>query len=67
MYGLYDTDGILRFLGGDREACLAYAELFDLQSIGCSLMPLPEKNSEGIIREKRMRHRHRRIRVTNNN
>ena len=27
MLGLYDSDGILRFTGLDREACLAYASL----------------------------------------
>ncbi len=42
LYGLYDTDGVLRFTDGDREACLAYAALFDLKSFECSLMSLPE-------------------------
>ncbi len=44
MYGLYDTDGILRFTGNDKESCLAYAELFDMHSMECSLMALPEVN-----------------------
>ena len=42
MFGLYDRDGILRFTGRDREACIAYAELFDLQSIECHLLDIPE-------------------------
>lgn len=41
MHGLYDHDGILRFIGLDREACVAYAELFDLSLASCSLMDLP--------------------------
>ena len=32
MYSLYDKDGILRFVNSDREACLNYAELFELKS-----------------------------------
>ena len=32
MYGLYDNDGILRFVNSDRDACLDYAELFALNS-----------------------------------
>ena len=32
MYSLYDSDGILRFVNSDREACLKYAELFELKS-----------------------------------
>ena len=46
MFGLYDTDGILRFTGRDREACIAYAELFGLNATGAggfSLIALPEK------------------------
>ena len=42
MFGLYDTDGILRFISGDREACMGYAELFELNLAGCSVMALPE-------------------------
>ena len=41
VHGLYDHDGILRFIGLDREACIAYAELFDLSLARCSLMDLP--------------------------
>ena len=40
MYGLYDRDGILRFANSDRDACLDYAELFELDSAHYSLMNL---------------------------
>ena len=40
MYGLYDRDGILRCVNSDREACLDYAELFELNSSDCCLMNL---------------------------
>ena len=46
MYGLYDTEGILRVTCTDKEACIAYAKLFDLSSIEFSLMPLIENNEE---------------------
>ena len=42
MYGLYDRDGILRFVNSDREACLDYAELFELNSTQFCLMNLIE-------------------------
>ena len=32
MYGLYDKEGILRFVDSDKDACIAYAELYDLGS-----------------------------------
>ena len=38
MYGLYDKEGILRFVDSDKEACIAYAELFDLGSTNYCLM-----------------------------
>ena len=38
MYGLYDRDGILRFVNSDKEACLDYAKLFELNSAHCCLM-----------------------------
>ena len=40
MYGLYDKEGILRFVDSDKDACLAYAELFDLGSANYCLMDL---------------------------
>ena len=42
MYGLYDRDGILRFVNSDRKACLDYAELFELNSENFCLMNLIE-------------------------
>ena len=42
MYGLYDKDGILRIVNSDREACLDYAELFELNSANLCLMNLIE-------------------------
>jgi len=42
LYGLYDTEGILRFTCSDKEACIAYAKLFELSSIEFSLMPLSD-------------------------
>ena len=43
MYGLYDTDGILRYVNADIGACLAYAELFELTSTNYSLLSLLEE------------------------
>ena len=40
MYSLYDKDGVLRFVNSDREACLDYAKLFELNSDHYSLMNL---------------------------
>ena len=40
MFGLYDRDGILRFVNSDKEACLDYAELFELKAANCSLLNL---------------------------
>ena len=38
MYGLYDKEGILRFVDSDKDACIAYAELFELGSTNYCLM-----------------------------
>ena len=38
MYGLYDKEGILRFVNSDKDACIAYAELFELSSTNYCLM-----------------------------
>ena len=48
MYGLYDKEGILRFVDSDKDACIAYAELFELGSTNYCLMDLAEytKNVE---------------------
>ncbi len=40
MYGLYDRDGVLRFVNSDKEACLDYAKLFELNSEHYCLMNL---------------------------
>ena len=40
MFGLYDKQGILRFVDSDKDACLAYAELFDLGSTNYCLTKL---------------------------
>ena len=40
MYGLYDKEGILRFVDSDKDVCIAYAELFDLGSTNYCLMDL---------------------------
>ena len=40
MYGLYDKEGILRFVDSDKAACIAYAELFELGSTNYCLMDL---------------------------
>ena len=40
MYGLYDKEGILRFVNSDKDACIAYAELFELNSTYYCLMDL---------------------------
>jgi len=38
MYGLYDKEGILRFVDSDKYVCIAYAELFELGSTNYCLM-----------------------------
>ena len=40
MYGLSDKEGILRFVDADKDACIAYAELFELGSTNYCLMDL---------------------------
>ena len=46
MYGLYDRQGILRFIDSDKEACIAYAELFELKSSNYCVMDLAENNNK---------------------
>ena len=46
MYGLYDRQGILRFIDSDKEACIAYAELFELESTNYCLINLNENNQK---------------------
>tara|TARA_B100000212_G_scaffold234146_1_gene178093 strand:- start:14 stop:247 length:234 start_codon:yes stop_codon:yes gene_type:complete len=40
MYGLYDREGILRYVNSDRAACLEYAALFELNDKSYSLLSL---------------------------
>ena len=40
MFGLYAKEGILRFINADKDACIAYAELFELGSTNYCLMDL---------------------------
>ena len=49
MYGLYDKEGILRFVDSDKDACIAYAELFELSSTNYCLMDLDTKKLKGAI------------------
>ncbi len=46
MFGLYDKEGILRYINSDKDACIAYAELFDLNSSSYSLMSLNETEND---------------------
>ena len=46
MYGLYDKEGILRFVDSDKDACIAYAELFELGSTNYCLMDLANDTSK---------------------
>ena len=38
MYGIYDKDGMLRFVNSNKEACLDYAELFEFSATNYCLM-----------------------------
>jgi len=40
MFGLYDKQGILRFVDSDKDVCIAYAELFELSSTNYCLIDL---------------------------
>ena len=46
MYGLYDKDGILRFVNSDKDACLDYAQLFELNSAHFCMMNLIENTDK---------------------
>ena len=43
MYGLYDREGILRYVNSDKDACLEYAALFELNDQSYSLLSLNNK------------------------
>ena len=49
MYGLYDKEGILRFVDSDKDACIAYAELFELGSTNYCLMDLANDTKKAKI------------------
>ena len=49
MYGLYDKEGILRFVDSDKDACIAYAVLFELGSTNYCLMNLA--NDKTIVKD----------------
>ena len=46
MYGLYDKEGILRFVDSDKDACIAYAELFELGVTNYCLMDLANETKK---------------------
>jgi hypothetical protein len=48
MYGLYDKEGILRFVDSDKDACIAYAELFEFSSTNYCLLDLASDTKQGI-------------------
>ena len=50
MYGLYDKEGVLRFVDSDKDACIAYAELFELSCTNYCLMDLAndQKKEKGF-------------------
>ena len=49
MYGLYDREGILRYVNSDRDACLEYAALFELNDKSYSLLFL--NNTEEDLKD----------------
>ena len=49
MVGLYDREGMLRFVGRRLEACVEYAALFKIQLSSSSLQELPEPAQPGMI------------------
>ena len=51
MYGLYDKEGILRFVDSDKDACIAYAELFELGSTNYCLMDLDLANDTKKVKD----------------
>ena len=46
MYGLYDKEGILRFVDSDKDACIAYADLFELGSTNYCLIDLESETNK---------------------
>ena len=50
MYGLYDKEGLLRFVDSDKDACIAYAELFELGSTNYCLIDLANANDSQKVK-----------------
>ena len=48
MYGLYDKEGILRYVNSDKDACIAYAELFDFNGQSYLLMSLNDNTIDDL-------------------
>ena len=46
MYGLYDREGILRYVNSDKDACLEYAALFELNDNSYSLLSLNDTRND---------------------
>jgi len=46
MYGLYDKEGILRFVDSDKDACIAYADLIELSSTNYCLIDLANNSTK---------------------
>ena len=46
MYGLYDKEGILRFVDSDKDACIAYADLFELGITNYCLIDLAKDTKQ---------------------
>ncbi len=51
MYGLYDKEGILRFVDSDKDACIAYAELFELGSTNYCPLSIAQFKSATLFLE----------------
>ena len=49
MYGLYDKEGVLRFVDSDKDACIAYAELFEVGPTNYCLMDLANDKQKSKI------------------
>ena len=49
MYGLYDKEGVLRFVDSDKDACIAYADLFELGSTNYCLMDLAKDTKKVTV------------------
>tara|TARA_A100001388_G_scaffold277288_1_gene267836 strand:+ start:2762 stop:2917 length:156 start_codon:yes stop_codon:yes gene_type:complete len=48
MYGLYDKEGILRFVDEDKNACIEYADLFELNSTNYCLIDLAQNTKSEV-------------------